>query len=91
MAIHRRLAHFRGRVQGVGFRVRTVRLASGFDVAGTVRNLADGSVEVVVEGEAAELDRFLEALHREFSGKIAGSSSEIMAAVEPLEGFTILY
>ena len=37
----------KGRVQGVGFRFHVIRLASGYDVTGFVRNQPDGSVEVV--------------------------------------------
>jgi acylphosphatase len=47
--IRRRLV-VRGVVQGVGFRVSVARRAHG--VAGWVRNLPDGQVEVVLEGEA---------------------------------------
>ncbi len=54
--------HFTGRVQGVGFRYTTKQLALGFVVAGTVQNLDDGRVLLVIEGEAAELRRFLDAL-----------------------------
>ncbi len=39
-----------GRVQGVGFRYFTRRMADAFDIAGSVRNLADGSVEIVATG-----------------------------------------
>jgi acylphosphatase len=46
-----------GRVQGVGFRFTTVEVASRFPVTGFVRNLPDGSVEIVAEGaEPAVLD-----------------------------------
>ena len=54
----RRRVHFSGRVQGVGFRFTCQSLARGFDVAGHVRNLADGRVELVAEGESSELDAF---------------------------------
>jgi acylphosphatase len=58
----RRTTIFTGHVQGVGFRYTTQQLARGFDLTGYVRNLPDGNVELVVEGEAPEIDRFLEAL-----------------------------
>ena len=48
--IERRIVHYTGRVQGVGFRFTTCRLAESFAVAGRVKNLPDGRVRVVVEG-----------------------------------------
>ena len=49
---------FSGHVQGVGFRYATRDVAAKFRVAGFVRNLPDGRVELVVEGREVELDRF---------------------------------
>jgi acylphosphatase len=54
--------HYSGRVQGVGFRYTVKSLASGFEVTGTVRNLADGRVTLVAEGERSELDAFAGAI-----------------------------
>ncbi len=47
----------RGRVQGVWFRESCRREATGAGVSGWVRNSADGSVEAVLEGPAAAVDR----------------------------------
>ena len=47
-------AFYEGRVQGVGFRYTARRIAAGFDVAGYVRNLADGRVELVASGDDEE-------------------------------------
>ncbi len=44
-----------GRVQGVGFRYTAKGVAQRFAVTGFVRNLSDGRVELVVEGDAAEV------------------------------------
>jgi len=55
-------ALFEGRVQGVGFRLNTHRTAAGYEVTGTVRNLPDGRVELVAEGEEEELKAFLEGI-----------------------------
>ena len=56
---------YSGNVQGVGFRYRTARLARGYNVSGYVRNLADGSVELVAQGDDDEVNRFLAELDEE--------------------------
>lgn len=53
---------YEGRVQGVGFRWAVREVSLGFEVTGWVRNLEDGRVEIVVEGEKAELEAFQEAI-----------------------------
>ncbi|NIA22063.1 MAG: acylphosphatase [Anaerolineaceae bacterium] len=67
--IRRRLI-YRGTVQGVGFRWTARRLASGFEVTGTVRNCADGTVELVVEGAAAEVRAFCAAVRERMADYI---------------------
>ena len=83
MAIERRRIVFTGRVQGVGFRASTAWAARGFDVAGYVRNLPDGSVEVVAEADPAEIDRFVDAVRERMSGFIRGVESSPLAADGP--------
>lgn len=53
----RRRMVVKGRVQGVGYRVNCVQVAQELGVAGTVRNMPDGSVEVIAVGTAAAVDR----------------------------------
>jgi acylphosphatase len=72
----RRRVFFSGRVQGVGFRYTCQSLARGFEVAGHVRNLADGRVELVIEGEPAEIDGILTAIDREMGAYIRGVVTE---------------
>ena len=55
----RKTVHYRGRVQGVGFRYTDRRIAARYDVAGYVRNVPDGRVELVVEGSSGAVDTFL--------------------------------
>ena len=47
--------HYSGRVQGVGFRYIVKSLVPGYEVLGTVKNLPDGRVEMVAEGQQVEL------------------------------------
>lgn len=53
-----------GRVQGVFFRQRTVRLARDEGLGGWVRNLPDGRLEAVFEGDANRVDRMIEWCRR---------------------------
>ncbi|MGO9176399.1 MAG: acylphosphatase [Desulfobaccales bacterium] len=48
-----------GRVQGVFFRAATRDEASALGLAGWVRNLADGRVEALFEGERLALEKLL--------------------------------
>ncbi len=51
-----------GQVQGVGMRAHVRTLARRFDVVGLVRNLEDGRVEVLAEGEKEVLIKFFQAI-----------------------------
>ncbi len=86
----RRRVVFSGRVQGVGFRFTCHSLARGFPVAGYVRNLPDGRVELLAEGEDRELDAFLNAIEREMHSYIKSVQTEVEAAIDShLSGFSI--
>ena len=63
---------FSGMVQGVGFRYRTEHLAQGFEVAGYVRNLPDGGVELLAEGSRFEVERFVATVEEAMAGYIRG-------------------
>jgi acylphosphatase len=54
----------RGQVQGVGFRMWAQRRAHMLGIFGYVRNVVDGSVEVVGEGSRETLEQFLAILRR---------------------------
>lgn len=56
----RELVVFAGLVQGVFFRQTVLEIAARYKVAGTVRNMADGSVEIDAEGDDAAVHAFLD-------------------------------
>ncbi|MBC7815942.1 MAG: acylphosphatase [Planctomycetaceae bacterium] len=66
----RRRVFFYGRVQGVGFRYTTVSIARRYPVVGYVRNLPNGSVEMVAEAKPSVLDQFVADIVSEFAGYI---------------------
>ena len=62
---------YEGRVQGVGFRFTAVELAAGYAVAGYVRNLPTGDVELVAEGAVDQVDGFLAAVAERMADSIS--------------------
>jgi len=80
---------YTGRVQGVGFRWRTLRCAQGLDVSGFVRNLPDGSVELTVEGASSAIDALLAAVRDEMGGLIRTERVDRGPARGGLGPFTI--
>ncbi len=54
----------KGHVQGVAYRASTVRQGHLLGVHGWVRNMADGSVEAMVQGTPDQVDRMLEWMRR---------------------------
>ncbi|HOW32384.1 MAG TPA: acylphosphatase [Bacteroidales bacterium] len=49
----------RGRVQGVGFRYYTLKVAGELHITGYIRNKPDGSVFIEAEGEKQNIESFL--------------------------------
>jgi acylphosphatase len=80
---------YSGRVQGVGFRYTARELAAGCPVAGSVRNLPTGEVELVAEGEAAAVDAFLAAVAARMAGYVERADVSDRPATG-LKGFRIL-
>ena len=80
MALERRRVHYEGRVQGVGFRYTAARLAPGFGVSGSARNLPDGRVELEAQAEPDRLRGFLGAIRSELGSKIHREVEEEMPA-----------
>ena len=92
MPMERRRVFYSGRVQGVGFRFISQRLARGFRVSGSVRNLADGRVELIAQGDAEVVSAYLGAITRELAEKIHTVHVEVEPVTDPHErDFTIRY
>lgn len=67
---------YSGHVQGVGFRFNTLDAARGFDVDGYVRNMPDGTVELLARGEAGQVEQFLAAVSHRMRSYIADATRE---------------
>ena len=81
---------YEGNVQGVGFRWSVRNVAKGFDVTGSVRNLRDGRVELLVTGEDDEVRAFLDAiLQSELRAHIKKHSESPLAEPPAFRGFEI--
>ena len=82
---------YSGRVQGVGFRYTAKTVAAGFEITGCVCNLPDGRVELVAEGDDAELEAFRAAIRSAvLAGFIRDESIEWGDAQNEFYGFEIV-
>ena len=87
--IERRVIRYTGRVQGVGFRYAARKIASAYQIAGSVKNLPDGRVEIIAEGEAGEIDRFLEDVYQAMSTVIRTRQANTQSVRGMPPGFSI--
>ncbi len=85
----RRTILFSGKVQGIGFRFNAESIASRFTVTGYVRNLPDGRVELVAEGDKTELDRFQKAIEQSMNGHIEHIDAEELVPTGEFLSFRI--
>ncbi len=87
----RKHAYYSGRVQGVGFRYTTARIAANYSVNGFVRNMMDGRVEIVVEGEKSNVQAFLDAVTGEMNGYIRDTRTIDEPDADKFTGFDIRF
>ena len=79
-----------GRVQGVCFRHYAIQEAVKWGIAGTVRNLYNGDVEVFAQGDEASIARFESFLHAgPRSARVDKVEKEVLDQVEVFRGFDI--
>jgi len=82
--------YFFGRVQGVGFRFTSKETAAKYDVAGWVKNLPDGSVEMIVEGTSAELRNYVDDVCGSTYGRVDDKQVTKSDATGEFESMTII-
>jgi acylphosphatase len=79
-----------GRVQGVGFRWFARQAARELGLAGRVRNLPDGRVEVEVAGERVPVEAFRAQLRQGPPGaRVTGLEEQEISPVPAWDGFVI--
>lgn len=88
-SVHRKRCHFTGRVQGVGFRYTVRNIALQYNVAGYVRNLPDGRVELVMEGPDQEMDHLVGDVADRMSGYIREVDQTLLPATGEFNHFSI--
>lgn len=82
---------YSGKVQGVGFRYTARTVATGFEITGTVRNLADGQVELLAEGTRDELNAFSTAIRESGLGHFIQKETVSWAEAQNIfRGFEIV-
>ncbi len=91
MAKEQRIVIFKGNVQGVGFRYTAVSVAQQYDVAGYVRNLPDGEVELVAEGEGKDIDALVADIAGRFEGYIRSTTQQKAPCSGRFNGFGVKY
>ena len=87
--MQRRTYHFSGHVQGVGFRYTTQNIALRHNVLGYVRNLPDGRVELVVEGDEGEIDNVVQNIRQRMAGYVRNVEAQVAPATGEFEQFYI--
>jgi acylphosphatase len=81
-----------GRVQGVYFRLFTQNKAKHFSIKGSVKNLADGRVEIIAEAENMTIEKFIKWCHKgPVTARVDKVEIEELAYDEPFVSFEIVH
>ena len=86
----RKALRFTGDVQGVGFRWRAEHTANALGATGWVRNNADGSVSMALQGTEAQINGVILAVERGTYVRIENLWAKTVPVVEDEHGFTVL-
>lgn len=82
---------YNGRVQGVGFRYTALHVSRSYRIAGYVRNMPNGTVELEAEGDAGQVQAFLAALAEQMGGNIRDESRSPAKPTHREETFEITF
>ena len=89
MALERRRILYSGTVQGVGFRWTAASAIRGLPVAGYVRNLPNGQVELVLEGDDRDNDEAVRLVREALGTYIRREAHETSPPTGEFSGFAI--
>ncbi len=85
-----KVVYYSGHVQGVGFRATVASIARRYPVRGWVRNLADGRVEVRVDGAEESVASFLADIRERMTEYVSSEYVLERESDESLVGFRIV-
>ena len=82
---------FTGSVQGVGFRFTALRIANRYQLTGLVRNLMNGSVEMLAQGASDDIDDCLRDIKETLAGYIRETKIEEIPLDSRYKDFKITF
>jgi acylphosphatase len=82
---------FTGRVQGVGFRFTAFNIANRYHLTGLVRNLPEGAVEMVAQGNANDIDDCIRGIKESFASYIKETKTEEISPNPQYKDFKITF
>ena len=82
---------FSGRVQGIGFRFTAFNIANQYQLTGFVRNLPDGTVEMLAQGSPDDIEDCIRDIQESFTGYITETTIEEAAPNPQHKTFKITF
>ncbi len=89
--VYTEIVHYSGHVQGVGFRYTTLQIAREFPVVGEVKNLPDGRVRLIAQGEKLDVQAFRTELEERMRSYIREVEATPEPASAPYSSFEITH
>ena len=82
---------FVGRVQGVGFRFTAFDIANRYNLTGIVRNLLDGTVEMITQGHSENINDCITDIREMFGNHIREAKIEEIPLNPKYKDFKITF